>query len=139
VSALLTDVKTASARTFVLSTLNNRPEGVRFSEFFLSSNLSATPSELKQVLFKLELEGVIEEPVPTLYRLARKKEPLPEPAPPRTFSCQFCGLTYFDEKLWNRCENWCAVRGSPKDEIAIQSLEAKGKKAPEPQESPETE
>ncbi len=126
----LSDTKKKAAREMVLAALGNKGrDGARFSELFLIARRSIDPSELKLLLFEMQLAGEVEEIVPTLFRLADRKPPPKEKEPEKpTFKCRICGLTYADEKWWKKCELWCATHPACNLQIGQHSLEGRGEK-----------
>lgn len=69
---MLSETRKSALRTLVLSTLDGETGGKSFADLFLISG--AEPSELKMTLFKLELEGLIEEPVANFYKKREGKK-----------------------------------------------------------------
>ncbi len=65
---MLSEVKNSALRTLIRASLETK-KILTFSDLFIISGVP--PSELKEVLFKMELEGIIEEPIVNSYRLKK--------------------------------------------------------------------
>lgn len=66
---MLSEVKNSALRTLIRASLETK-KVLTFSDLFIISQVP--PSELKEALFKMELEGIIEETVVNSYRLKKK-------------------------------------------------------------------
>jgi|GEM_PF-3816774 len=66
---MLSEVKNSALRTLIRTSLETK-KILTFSDLFIISQVP--PSELKEALFKMELEGIIEETVANSYRLKKK-------------------------------------------------------------------
>ncbi|MFH0961270.1 MAG: hypothetical protein V1820_01150 [archaeon] len=66
---MFSEIREKSLRRLILTSLGGL-KGLPFSELFLISG--APPVELKNLLFRMELERLIEEPVANFYRVKKK-------------------------------------------------------------------